>query len=122
MIFYIKVKKIFWKQLRFPIEILEQLKKLLEADNVELMTEFKTRFELIKSNDCPLIEMHCATCKSFVLAPYGMKSYCRKSKDFVEIDHLPCLNWRPGKQVIEKQIFDFQSYKNKKEADNEGNV
>lgn len=115
MTFFIKVKKTFWKELRFRPEHAEKIKQILEADEVKFMTEYKTRTEMIEKNPVPLMEMNCGTCKSLVMNPFSMKHECRKKQEFVDLDFL-CLEWRASKLSVEKRIYDFEKRKKDGEA------
>ena len=110
MTFFIKVKKTYWKELHFKPEHAEKIKQILEADEVEFMTEYKTRTEMLKNNPVPLMEMNCGTCKSLVENPYPMQHECRKKREFVKLDQC-CLDWRASKRSAEKRIYDFEKRK-----------
>lgn len=118
MNFYIKIKKTFWKELRFKREIKEQIVKLLEADDARFMTEGETRREILKTNPAPMLEIQCATCASFVSNPYPMQHECRKTRRFITCEDC-CMEWRSGKAVAQKKIFDSTKEKIKRKQENE---
>ena len=118
MEFFIKVKKTFWKEMRFKPEIKEQIVKLLEADDARFMTEGETRIEILKTNPVPIMEIKCYTCASFVSNPYPMQHECRKTRNFINGENC-CLEWRSGKLAAQKKILDSarEQKKRKEEAD-----
>lgn len=118
MNFYIKIKKTFWKEMRFKREIKEQIVKLLEADDAYFMTEEATRIEILKTNPVPIMEIKCYTCASFVSNPYPMKHECRKTRNFINGEDC-CLEWRSGKLAAQKRILDSTKEKIRRKQENE---
>ena len=121
MEFYIKVKKTYWKEMRFKREIADQIKTLLEADDVHFMTESETRRTMIETSEIPTMEIKCYTCKSFVSNPYPMKHTCRRDGHFVDgCEH--CMEWRSSKLSAQKRICDFAQEKiRRKQEQNDQN-
>lgn len=55
----------------------------------------------------PTIEVCCRTCKSFVLAPRGMSSYCRLTQKDV-YSYLLCPRWRASKDAVDAAFFNWK--------------